>query len=92
MGFGGPIKKKKFFVCGKTSFYFHQRQLAVVKTPNTNFLDPKIDQGSDRQCHSSAHFDLRTSFCRLRSLKSAGKARQHGQFRRNTARQSPLRK
>jgi hypothetical protein len=37
MGFGGPIKKYIFFVCGKTSFYFHQRQLAVAKTPNTNF-------------------------------------------------------
>jgi hypothetical protein len=53
------LKKKKFFVCGKTSFYFHQRQLAVAKIPNTKFLDLKIDQGSARQCHSSAHFDLR---------------------------------
>jgi hypothetical protein len=28
----------------------------VAKTPNTNFLDLKIDLGSARQCHSSAHF------------------------------------
>jgi hypothetical protein len=70
MGFGGPIKKKICLYAVKLHFIFTNCQLAVAKTLNTNFLYLKICQGL--QCHSSAHFDLRTSFCCLRSLKSAG--------------------